>query len=253
MKIRQLINNRLDFDLNYGRIHILDWCNSYFHNYPTDTIQILDIGCGSGNDLKNLARTTSHQIKLFGIEIRDQNIEDCKELGITIFPIDIERTEIPLDNLMLDIVIINQVLEHTKEIFFIFSEISRVLKPGGHVIVGVPNLASLHNRLLLLFGQQPTNIEVLGPHVRGFTIGSLKEFIESDGFFKVIDIKGSNFYGLPLPLSKYLSNLFPGSSASLFFLAERTEKRGQFIEVLKTRHFETNYFEGLKERELTLQ
>jgi hypothetical protein len=94
---------------------------------------------------------------------------------------------------------------------------------------------------------------VLGPHVRGFTIGSMKEFIESDGYFRVIDIKGSNFYGLPLPLSEYLSTLFPGSSASLFFLAERTEKSGQFIEVLRTRHFETNYFEGIKERELTLQ
>ena len=52
--------------------------------------------------------------------------------------------------------IANQILEHTKEVFWIWHEIARVLAPQGQLILGVPNLASAHNRLLLLLGRQPT-------------------------------------------------------------------------------------------------
>ena len=63
----------------------------------------------------------------------------------------------------------NQILEHTKEIFWILDQVSTVLKEGGHFLLGVPNLASLHNRLLLAFGRQPSPIQNNSAHVRGYT------------------------------------------------------------------------------------
>lgn len=63
--------------------------------------------------------------------------------------LNIERDPLPFADESVDIFMANQVLEHCKEIFWIFSEVSRCLKPGGCFIIGVPNLAALHNRLLL--------------------------------------------------------------------------------------------------------
>lgn len=228
--------------LNYGRTYIQDWCAAFFQIRKRDIYTILDVGCGNGQDLQNIRNATTKYVALYGIEINESAINVCEESHITVFPIDIEKTAIPVENHFFDIIILNQVIEHTKEIFFIFSEISRILKPDGIVIIGVPNLASLHNRILLLMGHQPTGIEVLGPHVRGFTIPSLKKFIETDDYFHVSEITGANFYPFPPPLSIYLSQAFPGLSASIFFLVEKTGKKGNFIDVLEKRDFETNYF-----------
>jgi hypothetical protein len=118
------------------------------------------------------------------------------------------------------------------------------LKPQGFVLTGVPNLASLHNRVALLFGMQPTSIQVLGPHVRGFTAPGFTEFVETDGYFINKAVKGSNFYPFPPSISRFLSRLLPLMSVGLFFKTQRTSKPGVFIEVLKSRFFETPFFTG---------
>ena len=234
--------------LNYGRGYIIEWCGAFFRQQNRDAYMVLDIGCGSGQDLQNIRNATPLQVTLYGIEIHEPTIRACEGSNITVFPVDIEKEQIPVRDHFFDIIILNQVLEHTKEIFFIFSEISRVLKPEGILIVGVPNLASFHNRLLLLLGRHPTNIETLGPHVRGFTIPALKKFIEADGYFKVIELRGSNFYPFPPVISSGLIRIFRGGSASIFFLIKKTEREGLFIEVLKDMSLETNYFTGTRDK-----
>ena len=110
--------------------------------------------------------------------------------------------------------------------------------------MGIPNLASLHNRIILLFGEQPTSIEMLSAHVRGITKPSFTRFITADGYFHLIDVKGSNFYPFPPCISRVLSKLFPTLSTALFLLIQRTNKEGNFTDVLKSRFFETPYFIG---------
>lgn len=121
---------------------------------------------------------------------------------------------------------------------------SRVLKKGGVAIIGFPNLASLHNRLLLLFGDQPTCIRMPDPHVRGITKGAFYQFVTTDGYFEVEQITGSNFYPFPPRFANILATAFPSLAISLFFLCRRSNKAGKFIDVLNTRSYETNYFTG---------
>jgi len=234
-------------DLNYGREIILYWIENYIRKYEKSkkNFKILDIGCGWGQDLTGLLEI-SKNIELYGIEIDDEKIAACQQKNITIFKINCEKDRIPVDDNFFDVIIINQVLEHTKEIFFICSEISRVLKKQGILIIGVPNLASFHNRILLFFGYQPTCIELMGPHVRGFTAPSLKNFISIENYFIVKEITGANFYPAPPQISKILSKFFPQLSVSIFLLIERTSKEGLFIEILKKENFETNYYLGEK-------
>ena len=235
------------FDLNYGREIIFRWIENYIRKYEENqkNFKILDIGCGWGKDLTCLSEI-SKNVDLYGIEIDDEKITLCQQKNITIFKINCEKERIPVNDNFFDIIIINQVFEHTKEIFFICSEISRVLKKQGILIIGVPNLASFHNRILLLFGCQPTCIELMGPHVRAFTAPALRNFISSENYFVVREIKGANFYPAPPQISKTLSNLFPQLSVSIFLLVERTSKEGLFIEILKKENFETNYYSGEK-------
>jgi hypothetical protein len=108
-------------------------------------------------------------------------------------------------------------------------------------VIGVPNLASLHNRIALLLGLQPPSIEPLGPHVRGFTRSAMCAFAECDGFFTVEEFAGSNFYPFPPALSRILAKSLPSLAVGSFYLLRRTEKQGAFIQVLDQRFFETPY------------
>lgn len=209
-------------------------------------IRVLDLGCGDGTDLRNVAAqlgpddASPRLLELHGLENWKPNVEICHRNGIATHVADIERDELPFADGSFDLVIANQILEHTKEIFWIAAEVARVLRPGGRWIVGVPNLASLHNRLLLVCGQQPTAQQSASAHVRGFTRGDFTHFAEQGDFFRTCAVKGSNFYPLPPSMSRPLSRTFPSLAWGLFVLLERTAREGSFLECL---HGEENFLE----------
>ena len=66
-----------------------------------------------------------------------------------------------------------------------------MLRPGGVFVVAVPNLAALHNRLLLLAGRQPTTLHIgNGDHIRGFAIPSMTGFLTRDLDFELLRVTG---------------------------------------------------------------
>jgi SAM-dependent methyltransferase len=212
--------------------------------------RILDVGAGRGADLAEIAlalKQTGRTPELFAVESFPISIEALDRLGVKVESIDIEYTALPFDEKFFDVVICNQVLEHTKEIFWVISEIARVMKRGGTLILGVPNLASLHNRLALLAGYQPPAIAVFGPHVRGFTIPDLRDFLQSGGILKVKKVMGGNFYPFPPKVSRPLTRLLPSFAVSSFYIAERVGD-GSFLGVLETERAsllaDTPYFRG---------
>jgi len=233
--------------LNYGRHVIEAWGGDHIRaraeSDPARTeFRLLDIGCGHGTDLLNIRESLQQNpppggkspvLKLEGIENFSDYAKECRSQGIKISARDIERDRFPGKNGSFDIIIANQVLEHVKEIFWIFAEVARLLRPGGVFIAGVPNLASLHNRLLLLFGRQPTAQQSLSAHVRGFTRPDFKHFAETGDFFRLRDFRGSNFYPFGASISRPLSRAFPGAAWGIFFLLERTERAGSFLECLE--------------------
>jgi SAM-dependent methyltransferase len=231
--------------LSYGRPILAGWAAEHLRGLPAGVVpKILDLGCGQGDDLATFAAAVDRKCELYGLEGYGPYREICAAKGIETFPINVERDRLPFADQSLDVVSMNQVLEHTKDIFFIFSEVSRTLKPGGLFLLGVPNLAAWHDRLLLLIGRQPSGMKVLGPHVRGFTRQGLRKFAECDGFFALEGFRGSAFYPFPAGVSKVLARLFPGLATAIFFRLRRTGKPGLFIEVLRARRFETDYYQG---------
>jgi SAM-dependent methyltransferase len=232
--------------LNYGRAIVAGWARQVLSPLAgRGALDVLDLGCGRGDDLVNIrAALGEAPVRLHGIESWAPNQEAARALGIAIEDVDLERATYPYPDGSMDLIVANQIVEHTKEIFWIFSECSRILRPDGVLIVGVPNLASLHNRILLLAGEQPSTIEPLSAHIRGFTVPGFRRLIEADAIFRVEAVSGSNFYPFPPFLSRLLSRLFPRLSVSIFFLVRKVHPTRQFKEVLASRFFETSYFVG---------
>ncbi len=231
----------IDRSLSYGR-HLIE----RYLGLSLPFGPVPDIGAGQGYDLaaaKNLADDAS----LLAVETRPDFERHLRDNGIDVKTADLERERLPFQDGSVDIVMANHVLEHMKEIFWIFREISRVLRTGGRVIVGVPNLASFHNRILLLFGRQPTQIKTGSAHVRGFTKRDLTYFLEAafPGGYRLITSGGSNFYPFPPFPARLLADLFPGAAWGTFLLLEKQkEYTDEFLAFPGTKGLETNFYLG---------
>jgi SAM-dependent methyltransferase len=184
---------------------------------------------------------------LHAVESWPPNAEHLRRQGVDVVALDLEREALPYEAATIDVVIANQILEHTKEVFWIWHEIARVLRLQGQLIVGVPNLASAHNRLLLLLGRQPSVIKTASAHVRGFTRRDLLQFLAeaSPGVFALRDHAGANFYPLPPLLAQPMARALPSLAWGLFLrLQKKAEYRGEFIAYPARARLETNFYTG---------
>jgi SAM-dependent methyltransferase len=227
--------------LIYGRNIVLCWALEHLCKKNNDTQNVLDIGCAKGDDLLGIKSACSESVQLYGLETYEPYRKIAIENGINVTAFDLEKDRMPFNDGFFDIIILNQILEHTKELFFVFDELSRVLKPDGILIIGVPNLAAWHDRLMLLLGDQRTGIKVLGPHIRGFTLNGFKKFIEITGSFKVENVKGAGFLPFPVFMAKILAHLYPTFATSLFLKVKHQKSEKTFADTVRERKFETNF------------
>lgn len=235
----------IDRELNYGRHLMRDFSGQALNGKGPNPV-VLDLGAGSGADLL-LVRSVSKESQLHGIEFYPPNIQALESQGIKTHQLNLETEQMPFRDKSVDLVLANQVLEHTKEVFWIFHEVSRILKVGGHFLIGVPNLASFHNRCLLAIGKQPTAIQTASAHVRGFTKHDTLRFLRKcfpEGY-QLKSFGGSNFYPFPGLLARPLAKIWSNGSVSIFMLLEKTrDYEGSFTAYPVTEKLETNYFLG---------
>jgi SAM-dependent methyltransferase len=105
--------------------------------------------------------------------------------------VDFEAARFPAPDGHFDLVVWNRELVTVKNAMPLLAEARRILRPGGVLILVVPNLAALHNRLLLLAGRQPSTLHVTdGDHVRGFTSLALTRALSGDLGFQIREITG---------------------------------------------------------------
>lgn len=234
----------IDRSLNYGRQHI-----SNFLTMCSPFGVVVDLGAGHGADLA-LARQVNAQASFHGIEARPDYARELESQRIIVHRLDLERDPLPFADETVDVLIMNQILEHTKDLFWILHEASRVLRVGGALIIGVPNLASAHNRFLLLTGRQPTSIKVSSAHVRGFTKPGILRFLR-DCWPNGYDLRasgGSNFYPIPPIVARLLAWAFPSLAWGIFLLFEkRLAYSREFLDYPTREKLETKYYVGTPE------
>lgn len=183
----------------------------------------LDLGLGDACDLLTL-RDSHPRTELHGIDFRPHKLEAARAAGIVTHQLDLETCPLPFPDERFDLIIANQIFEHLKNFTWCVHQCCRVLRLNGSLVIGVPNLGSLHNRLLLLCGCQPTAIRTLSGHVRGFTRGEFADSVSAigSGSLTLEAQWGANFYPLPPRLARPCAKLLPGMAVSSFFVFRKT-------------------------------
>lgn len=99
---------------------------------------VLDVGCGRAEYVRNLLKFTANA---FGIEPSAEKLQDClrlhPELSSRVFAAGAEKLPFPSE--YFDIVIVNESLEHICDQAAALSEIRRVLKREGKLLLFCPN------------------------------------------------------------------------------------------------------------------
>ena len=97
---------------------------------------ILDLGCGDGNNLSFLSK---YGKKLFGSDYNFTRLKRAKykHLSANLFLADINNY--PVSDNSFDIIFFNHVLEHIPNDNKALEVVYKILKPGGLLILGIPN------------------------------------------------------------------------------------------------------------------
>jgi len=230
----------VDRSLNYGRHLIAQFVDGL------DVKLAVDLGPGQGDDMR-IVRAAHPNARVFGLESYAPYAERLQAMGFEVVSIDLERDSLPFDDGSVDLIVANQIFEHLKEIFWVLHESSRTLRVGGSLVIGVPNLASLHNRVLLAVGKQPTSLANWSAHVRGYTNPDLVATLNKPfpGGFAVRARGGSNFYPFPSPLAKLAARIWPGGAWGLFLRFEKLKPYdGAYLRWPRDYELETNFYLG---------
>lgn len=207
---------------------------------------VVDLGAGTGRDLQT-AKGLHPDAKVIAIEGGQEYARGLIDKVDDVHVLNIERDSLPFADASIDVFMANQVLEHTKEIFWIFHEITRSLKVGGHFLIGVPNIASFHNRLLLMFGRHPTQHKLCSAHVRPFSRADTMKFTDAcfPGGYSLAAFAGSQFYPFPKSVARVLAGWFPTAAFSIFFLLRKERSYGADFATYPARaRLETNFWSG---------
>jgi 2-polyprenyl-3-methyl-5-hydroxy-6-metoxy-1,4-benzoquinol methylase len=100
--------------------------------------RLLDVGAGRGRFVA-AARAAGYQAD--GIEPSARGVAGAREIGVVLAQASIEEAAVPARSL--GVVTLWHVLEHLDEPGQALKRIAGWLRPGGAILVGVPNLASL--------------------------------------------------------------------------------------------------------------
>lgn len=160
---------------------------------PPDA-NILDVGCGTGKGQDAFGRFGT----VYGVDFSQDALEFCHQRGLE----RIARANaeaLPLQNEKFDVVVTLDTIEHVPDDYKAISEIARVLKPGGILLINVPAYQWLWG---------PHDVALM--HHRRYSRTQLKKLLESNGF-RIERLTYHIFFLFPLVvLSRLLSKLKKG-------------------------------------------
>lgn len=184
---------------------------------------ILDVGCGGGGNaavLKGAGKVVD------GITISASELEEAKKYLRDGYIYNLENglpPEIP-DNTY-DAVICSHVLEHIGFPQALLGDIRRVLKPGGKLIVALPNVFYYKYRFVLMMGEMKTTDTGIWDytHLRWYSLKSARYLLQTSGFEVLIaDVSGE------MPFSGVFRFLLPSAVRQFIYRMLTAISKGFF-------------------------
>lgn len=105
---------------------------------------VLDLGCGSGDSI-DFFRQTAPAVRWVGVDIEDSAEVRTRTRADAEFHV-FDGEHIPFADHTFDVVFCTQVLEHVARVPPLLAEVTRVLRPGGHLVGSTSQLEPFHSR-----------------------------------------------------------------------------------------------------------
>lgn len=190
---------------------------------PEDVQRVLEVGCGSGTTLRTLKESRLKEgriCEVVGVDIEAGAISRAKEYLDAAYLMNVEEDELTdYPPGYFDLLIMQYVLEHCVNPWATLRQWLALLRPGGYLIAGVPNIANYKflKRLILKdeFTYEPAGI-VDWTHLRYFTRTSFNELLTGAG------LTICETLGLPKEAKvsgkfRYLVRLFPALNRFTYY------------------------------------
>jgi 2-polyprenyl-3-methyl-5-hydroxy-6-metoxy-1,4-benzoquinol methylase len=151
--------------------------------------RVLDVGCGEGQFAVELARAG---FAVVGVDVAEEPLRRARarhpELDLRVVPVD---GPWPLEDASFDIVWAGETIEHVADTAGWLSELRRVLRSGGSLLLSTPAHGRLTVlRLALSHRAFDRHFDPRADHLRFYTPGTLARLLEDFGF-EDIDVRGA--------------------------------------------------------------
>jgi ubiquinone/menaquinone biosynthesis C-methylase UbiE len=150
---RQVYENAPDAAVNFNASEMVDRkaaVLAFVDEYAGDrSLAVLDVGCGTGMTLKDILRR-GHSV--VGADITEEMVHRARR-AVSEFPPERARCilsdveHVPLASESFDVALCMGVLQYLQTDAKAIAELSRMVRPGGLVIVTLPNLVRINNLL----------------------------------------------------------------------------------------------------------
>ena len=181
-------------------------------------LNVLECGIGKGGVCDNLIKNGAN---CFGVDINPRELGDVK-----IVQADLNKG-IPEFGIQFDVIFAGEVMEHLYDDRKFIRECRNILKPGGILIITVPNLVSLLNRFSMLFGFMPLSAYAAAEfHYHFYNRRKLKNLVKEQD----LEVLWATSSYLPLDASKIpvigkffaiLGDIFPTLGNQLIIFARK--------------------------------
>lgn len=182
---------------------------------PDNPSKVLEIGCGSGNTLVWL-KSIKHCSWIGGVEISPEAVTIAGEKLDAVFPVNVEQNHLPVEESSLDLILCLDVLEHMVDPWNVVRRLHKLLKPGGALIVSIPNIRN-HKVLFPLLFKGKWDYSDAGlldkSHLRFFVRDTAIQLVASSGL--KVDMVASTGLGRSRR-SRAINAILPSLIKSLF-------------------------------------
>lgn len=167
-----------------------------------NNIVIIDFGCGNGKILGEIKKINS-KVKLIGLDVSETALKQAREYlpDVEFYKIN-DGEKIPINDQSIDFIFSSEVIEHIYDTENTLAEISRILKPGGKILLTIPYHGFIKNLLITFFAFNK-HFNPTGAHIRFFTKKTLLNLLNKNNL-KVLKI---GYYGRIYPISHSISIL----------------------------------------------
>ncbi len=164
-----------------GRNELILWA---LDRYFREARNLLEVGCGTGYVLAAIHRHRP-EIALTGVEPFAEGLEIARRRAPDATLLQLDGRQLPFEA-HFDLVAVFDVLEHVEEDYRLVAELARAVKPGGGLLVTVPQHRWLWSA-----------VDEFSEHKRRYRASELTRLLE-DGGFRML--RTTSFMSLLLPV-----------------------------------------------------